>query len=54
MLVLVGVKMTLVDVYKIPALVSPGVVAALLALSIVASIVASKESVAPEDMDLAA
>jgi tellurite resistance protein TerC len=37
-LVFVGVKMTLVDVYKIPSPVSLAVVAALLALSIVASL----------------
>lgn len=37
-LVFVGVKMTLVDVYKIPSAISLGVIAAILALSIIASL----------------
>jgi tellurite resistance protein TerC len=40
-LVFVGVKMTLADLYKIPGLASLGVIAALLAVSIAASLVSS-------------
>jgi tellurite resistance protein TerC len=53
-LVFVGVKMTIVDIYKIPALVSLAVVALLLGVSIVASLVAAKRSEPEDDVDLAA
>lgn len=43
-LVFVGVKMTIVDVYKIPVGVSLGVVAGILAVAVVASLVASRTS----------
>ncbi len=42
-LVFVGAKMALVDVYKIPALVSLAVIATMLAMSIVASLVRASE-----------
>ncbi len=41
-LVFVGVKMLLIDVYKIPSSVSLGVIAALLTVSVVASLVKSR------------
>ena len=53
-LVFVGVKMTIVDIYKIPALVSLGVVIALLGASIAASLIASRREAAGHDLDLAA
>ena len=43
-LVFVGIKMTLTDVYKIPSPVSLGVIAALLAVSIVASLIKTRNS----------
>jgi tellurite resistance protein TerC len=42
-LVFVGVKMTLVDLYKIPSGVSLGVIASILALSIAASLWKSRK-----------
>jgi tellurite resistance protein TerC len=46
-LVFVGVKMTLVDVYKIPSPVSLGVIATILALAIGASLWRSRREMAP-------
>jgi tellurite resistance protein TerC len=53
-LVFVGVKMTIVDIYKIPALASLAVVTALLGLSIVASLLVPRKPAAPHDLDIAA
>jgi hypothetical protein len=46
--------MTIVDIYKIPALASLAVVTALLGLSIVASLLVPRKPAAPHDLDVAA
>jgi tellurite resistance protein TerC len=52
-LVFVGVKMVLVDLYKIPSPVSLGVIATLLAVSIVASLVKSRREERLHGLDAA-
>ena len=53
-LVFVGVKMTIVDIYKIPALASLAVVMVLLGASVVASLLVAKRSTGARDLDIAA
>jgi tellurite resistance protein TerC len=53
-LVFVGIKMMIVDLYKIPALASLAVITALLATSIVASLLAARRTPPADDLDVAA
>jgi tellurite resistance protein TerC len=53
-LVFVGVKMMIVDIYKIPALASLAVVSAMLAVSVAASLLAARRTAPPNDLDIAA
>ena len=50
-LIFVGLKMALVDLYKLPILVSLGVIAAILAASVIASLLKPRPAPAPGSED---
>lgn len=52
-LIFIGIKMLLLDVYKVPILIAPGVVAVIIAASIAASVIITGRESAAQKRDVA-